>query len=140
MALGTGKGSGTDPWISTPHTCRGSHRPWLFSFSPRSFQLKRRSSRSKCCGDSEVSREIRLGLRVPYIARTLEPVHPSRAKGNWLAGATTRSTRTAFQAGWGFEEDFSPAVPRGCGRRKMQKLLSKASMEWLCRVSWAASL
>lgn len=48
---------------------------------------------------------------------TLEPVQPSRAKGNWLMGATTRSTRTALQV-----------APGGLGRRKMQKLRSKVSM------------
>lgn len=47
-------------------------------------------------------------------------------------GATTKSTLTAFQDAQGLV-DPPTAAPGGCGRRKMQKLLSKASM-WLC---WA---
>lgn len=64
---------------------------------------------------------------------TWEPVQPSRAKGNWLQGVTTRSTLTAFQAGW----DSGSAPLEGSGRRRMQRLRSKASMVWLC---WARRL
>lgn len=71
--------------------------------------------------------------RPPQHAPTLEPVQPSRAKGSWLTGTATRSTRTARL--WA-----PPAsAPGECGRQKMQKLLSKASMVWLCRVRRAAS-
>uniref|UniRef100_M3Z3W2 Uncharacterized protein n=1 Tax=Mustela putorius furo TaxID=9669 RepID=M3Z3W2_MUSPF len=69
----------------------------------------------------------------PWHTLTLEPVQPSRAKGSWLTGTATRSTRTARL--------WAPpaAAPGECGRQKMQKLLSKASMVLLCRVRCAAS-
>lgn len=85
--------------------CSGSNSPWLFSHSPFSCRLKRRSSRSK----------------------SWEPVQPRRAKGNWLLGVTTRSTLTAFHVGQGCRVPPKAACG-GWGKHKMQKLLSKASM------------
>lgn len=94
----------------------GSNSPWLLRHSPFSCRLNRRSSLSK----------------------NWEPVQPRRAKGNWLLGVTTRSTLTAFQVGQGCRAP-SKAACWDCGKHKMQKLLSKASMVDFCRRMWAES-
>lgn len=148
---GVGKGSrspaGPSPGLPTPpatqpHTCSGSNSPWLFSHSPLSFRLKWRSSRWKCwgergCGRAAYPHPSPRPCPLQHVP-TLEPVQPSRAKGSWLMGTATRSTRTALPVGPGL---WAPptSAPGGCGRRKMQKLLSKSSMVQLCRVRWAAS-
>lgn len=141
---GRGEGSGgaagsspRQPPYPQQHTCSGSNSPWLFSHSPLSFRLKRRSSRWKCWGERGRGRATypppQPQARPPQPAPTLEPVQPSRAKGSWLMGTATRSTRTALL--------WAPptAAPGGCGRQKMQKVISNASMVWLPRVGWAAS-
>lgn len=123
----------------------GSNSPWLFRHSPFSCRLKRRSSRSKSWGEREGILPL-AGLAqprprtLPFCPGTLtwEPVQPRRAKGNWLLGVTTRSTLTALCVGQGCRGP-SKAACGGCGKHKMQKLLSKASMVWFRHTRWAES-
>lgn len=101
-----------------------------------SFQLKRRSSRSKRWGKSDcISRATNprpQGGRSSTLP-TLEPVQLSSAEGNWLMGVTTR------WSGWGRASGRPYSIPWGCGRWKMHKVPSKASMVWLCRCRWVGS-
>lgn len=66
-------GHGTDgPTPAQQHTCSGSYSPRLFSHSPLSVRLKRRSSRSKCWGGGVT---VSVGPRTPGPVRPDAPPH-----------------------------------------------------------------
>lgn len=110
-------GPGREPFSPPRPPVPATHLPWIkqtTAVQPEpfrlSFQLKRRSSRSKRWGKSDcISRATNprpQGGRSSTLP-TLEPVQPSSTEGNWLMGVTTR------WSGWGKASGRPYSIPWG---------------------------
>lgn len=86
------------------HTCSESNRPWLFSQSPLSFRLKRRSSRSKCWGKSDC------------IRGAAKPTPPGRSRPHApYLGASPAEQGEGELADGGDHQVHSHSLPGGAG-------------------------